>query len=55
MEIKKMTKLVVDIDTETKNIFKKLAKLEDMDQSKLIRKWIREYINENKDKLNKLF
>lgn len=55
METKKMTKLVIDIDAETKKVFKKLAKMEDLDQSKLVRKWIKEYINKNKDKLEKLF
>jgi metal-responsive CopG/Arc/MetJ family transcriptional regulator len=51
----KKTKLVIDIDTELKNLFKKLSKLEDMDQSKLVRMWIRNYVEKNKDKLNKLF
>jgi hypothetical protein len=54
-EVKKTTKLVIDIDTELKNLFKKLSKLEDMDQSKIVRKWIKDYVEQNKDKLNKLF
>jgi metal-responsive CopG/Arc/MetJ family transcriptional regulator len=53
--MKKTTKLVIDIDTELKNLFKKLSKMEDMDQSKLVRKWIKNYVEQNKDKLNKLF
>jgi hypothetical protein len=52
---KTTTKLVIDIDTELKNLFKKLTKLEDMDQSKIVRRWIKDYVEKNKDKLNKLF
>jgi metal-responsive CopG/Arc/MetJ family transcriptional regulator len=52
---KNTTKLVIDIDTELKDTFKKLSKLEDMDQSKIVRKWIKDYVEQNKDKLNKLF
>jgi len=37
------------------NIFKKLTRLNNTDASKEIRKFIKQYINENKDKLNKLF
>jgi metal-responsive CopG/Arc/MetJ family transcriptional regulator len=53
--IKKTTKLVIDVDKELKDTFKKLSKLEDMDQSKIVRKWIKDYVEKNKDKLNKLF
>ena len=51
----KLKKMIVLIDENEYNTFKKLVKLEDMDVSKTIRKFVRNYINENKDKLNKLF
>ena len=51
----KLKKMIVLIDENEYNTFKKLVKLDDMDVSKTIRKFVRNYINENKDKLNKLF
>jgi len=55
MEKNKTKKMVVILSEEDYNLFKKLVKLEDMDISKTIRRFVRTYINENKDKLNKLF
>ena len=50
-----LKKMIVLIDEEEYNTFKKLVKLEDLDVSKTVRRLVRNYINENKDKLNKLF
>ena len=55
MENKDLTKIIIKIDRNTKEVFKKLAKEEDLDISKLTRKLIKQYIKENADKLNKLF
>jgi len=50
-----LTKIIIKIDRDTKEKYKKLAKLEDLDISKLTRRLIKQYIEQNKDKLNKLF
>jgi len=55
METKKIKNRTIMIEENDWNTFKKLTKLNDTDASKEIRKFIRKYIEENADKLNKLF
>jgi len=55
MKENKTKKMVVVLDEHEYNTFKKLVKLDDMDISKTIRKFVRNYIEQNKDKLEKLF
>jgi hypothetical protein len=55
MENKNISRIGVVVDREEWKIFKKLCKLNESDSSKEIRKFIKQYIENNKDKLNKLF
>jgi len=48
----KIKRIGVLIEENEWEIFKKLCKLEDSDASKEVRKFIRQHINKNKDKLN---
>lgn len=45
----------VIVDKNEWKVFKELCKLNESDSSKEIRKFIKEYIQQNQDKLNKLF
>jgi metal-responsive CopG/Arc/MetJ family transcriptional regulator len=51
----KETRLVLTIENELKEQYKKLCKKEYMDVSKMTRKLIKDFVEKNKDKLNKLF
>jgi len=53
--MKNKTNATFSIDKNTWNLFKKLCKINDTDASKELRRFIRQYIEENKDKANKLF
>ncbi len=55
MQRKVIKNRTIMVEENEWNVFKKLAKLNDTDASKEIRKFIRKYIEENADKLNKLF
>jgi hypothetical protein len=50
--IKNRTIMVEETDW---NIFKRLTKLNNTDASKELRKFIKKYINENRESLNRLF
>ena len=53
--MKNKTNATFSIEKDMWNLFKKLCRLNDTDASKELRRFIRQYIEENKDKANKLF
>ena len=55
MKDKQTTRLGIIVDKNEWEIFKKIAKAKESDSSKEIRKFIKKYIQENQDLINKLF
>jgi len=52
---RKLKNMTVRVDEDMWNVFKKVTKLNNTDASKEIRKFIEKYVEENKEKLQKLF
>ena len=55
MQKKQTTRLGIIVDKKEWEIFKKIAKAKESDSSKEIRKFIKRYIEENQELINKLF
>ena len=55
MEKRTIKNRTIMVEENDWNVFKKLTKLNNTDASKEIRKFIKQYIKENQDLINKLF
>ena len=55
MKTKNIKNRTIMVEENDWNLFKKLTKLNDTDASKEIRKFIKSYIDKNKEKIEKLF